>query len=77
MNQLYLDDNKHMWQNVVLHYRQQRAKEVDQPFRLDNNFYIMLGRWLSAEENCIYMTNKHCLYFRDQRHLTMFILKWS
>jgi hypothetical protein len=77
MNQLYLDDNKHMWKNVVSYYRQQRAKEVDQPFRLDNNFYIMLGRWLSAEENCIYMTNKHCLYFRDHRQLTMFILKWS
>lgn len=79
MNQLYLGDNTQMWKNVVSYYKQQRAKEVERPFKIqmDINFYIMLGRWLSAEENCIYMTNKNCLYFRDHRRLMLFVLKWS
>jgi hypothetical protein len=77
MNQLELRENKHLWENIVNYYGQLRTREDGRKPWLDASYYMMLGRWLSAEENCIYMTNKHCLYFKDPRQLTLFVLKWS
>jgi hypothetical protein len=62
-----------MWHNVVKHFDNSCLPE----YISNDKYFAKLGRWLSAEENCIYMTNKHCLYFKDHRQLTMFILKWA
>jgi hypothetical protein len=77
MNQLDLLENQLPWLNLIDHYKKLRTKEDGKRPLADANYYLMFGRWLSAEEDCIYLINKHCLYFRDHRKITLFLLKWS
>lgn len=74
-NQLDISENKQLWKNLIDHY----CKQTERPYAnfKDDSFYFRMALWLREEENCHYLSNKNILYFKDERKLTLFVLKWS
>jgi len=72
-----LKEHKNIARNFHQHYEMIEREQTGKKPWLNANYYHRENNWLQENFHCTYLPNKNQLVFKNERHYTIFVLRWS